>query len=99
MLWHRPVHRVVENNIRLTRGKTRFDKLLEQGARIGSAAHFAGLGRFQVNVPAIAHGFHKLVGQQDTVMQVQSFLVDVTRRLSVLKSFIEYRLEYMPLAS
>ena len=90
MLWHRVVHGVAEDDIGLARCKAGFYQLLEQGAGINGAAHFACLGAAQVEFFTSADGFHKFIRQQYTVVQVQRLTVEVARWLADFEEFFDF---------
>ena len=99
MLWHRVVHGVAEDDIWLARCKTGFDKLLEQGPCIDRAAHFARLWATQVEFFASAHRFHKLVGKQDAMVQVQRLTVEVARWLPDFEELLDFGVADIKIAS
>ena len=98
MLWHRVVHGVAENDVRLTSCKAGFNELLEQCPRVDGAADFAGLGAAQMEFVTSAYGFHERIGQQHTMVQVQRLTVEVTRWLTDFEEFFDFRMADIKIA-
>src|SRR3546814_4584663 len=80
MLGHHPVHLVDEDDVGLAGREARLDQLLEQAARVDGAAHALVLGAAQVELGAVAHGLHELVGEEDAVVEVERLAVEDARR-------------------
>src|SRR5690606_37667323 len=67
----------------------RFDKLLEQAARVDGAADALVLGAAQVEFGAVADGLHELVGDEDAVVEIQCLAVEVARGLADLEELLD----------
>src|SRR3546814_18489593 len=65
--------------------EARFDELLEQAARVDGAADALVLGAAEVELGAVADGFHELVGDEDAVVEIERLAVEVARRLAHLE--------------
>ena len=98
MLWHRVVHGVAEDDIRFTRCKAGFYQFLEQGTCINRAAHFTCLGAAQVEFFAGADGFHKFVGEQYAMVQVQRLTVEIARRLADFEELFDFGMANIQIA-
>src|SRR3546814_10765374 len=89
MLGHHPVHLVDEDDVGLGGREARLDQLLDQAARVDGAAHALVLGAAQVELGAVAHGLHELVGEEDAVVEVERLAVEVARRLADLEELLD----------
>ena len=90
MLGHCVVHGVAEDDIRLAGCKAGFDEFLEQGTGIDGAADFTCFGAAQVEFFASADGFHKFVGQQHAMVQVQRLTVEVARWFADFEELFDF---------
>ena len=98
MLGHHAVHLVDEDDVGLTRREARFDELLEQRARVDAAADALVLGAAQVELGAVADGFHELVGDQHAVVEVERLAVEVARRFADFEELLDLRVADVEIA-
>src|SRR3546814_8447435 len=89
MLGHHAVHLVDEDDVGLAGREARFDELLEQAARVDGAADALVLGAAEVELGAVADGFHELVGDEDAVVQVERLAIEVARGFADLEKLLD----------
>ena len=90
MLGHRPVHLVDEDDVGLAGREAGLDQLLEQrSGRRPCRAPMPSLGLRRIELGAVAHRFHELVGDQHAVVEVQRLAVEVARRLADLEELLD----------
>src|SRR6476659_2628670 len=89
MLWHRLVHSVDEDDVRLPGREAGLDQLLAQRARVDLAALAPVLGRAQDELFASGHRLHELVGDQHALVKVERLAVEVARRFADFEELLD----------
>ena len=89
MLRHGAVHGVGKNQIGLAGLQANFQDLLPERPGIDLLDDLIGLGGPQAKEVAVAHGFHKGVGDRDAVMQVERLAIEVAGRFADFQEFFD----------
>ena len=95
VLGHGAVHFIDEDDVGLAGGQPCFHQLGEQRAGIDFGALLASLRADQIELVAVAHRFHELVGDQHAMVQVQRLAVEIARRLADFEELLDLRVRHV----
>jgi hypothetical protein len=90
-----PIGGVAEQQVGLAGLQPRLEDLLPELAGRQRSQHGAVARTAQLEGAVVAHGVHELVGDADTVVQVQALAVEIARRLADLDELLDFRVMHV----